>query len=295
MSSTSKRVRIVQDDSANNNNNNAAAAAADPLQAEMARLEDEASGRKAAREQAAAAEKQQREMAQKRAEAEWKRRELELKEREQAHKHHLASEKLRMEQMKVLGKAGKAGADARGEQEASRVADTVEARDDAIRKIMQLREELGARGSGKRITIDTPLPMLLAEMELCHTQLNLERAREMPEAMLLSTLQALETATAPIADCRGTTEDFRSALEASRAAQPNSLDSHLDRAMRQACIKYQHWFAVSPELYLISTIGKLASARYQQNRKVRDEAGDRNLSEEVEARMRAFEEELQQQ
>jgi len=216
----------------------------DPMVEEMKRLAEAPQRKKAKKsQQEQDALRQQREQAAiGEMEAELRKQELLAKQEEAAHKRHVEMEKQRMEQMKQFTRATKMISDAKGEEqaEAMKGKDTAGARDDAIRKIMMLREECGARGSGRRLTMDTPLSILLAELELCHTQLNLERAADMPEQIFFSLSGALETALLPFADFGGTTEQFNGMLQASRKAPDGSLESHLDRAFKQCSIKYSH-------------------------------------------------------
>lgn len=250
----------------------------DPMEAELRRLAAEP---QRLADEAAAKERQrllaeEHQAERQRVEIELKKREAQRKEDEAVRKHHLEMEKIRIEQQKMHMRAEKAQAEDRAQIKAAAIKeeDRIAARDDAIRKISLLKDRCGAVGSGKQIGINTPLPTLLAELELCNTQLNLERASTMPETMIWMSMGAAESAVCMFADVSGVTQDCVNALHASRAAPLGSPENQLDMAFQQCSIMYSHLFSMSPGMFCATTFAKIAQQRYHLNMQAREDAAD---------------------
>lgn len=231
----------------------------------------------------AATEEKQRELENRKLDVE--KEKLEMERMKEMHKKHVEMEKLRLEQQKQFAKASRAADEVKADLAASQydsVDKETKAKDDAMRKVGLLQQRLGARGTGRRLTAASPLKEWILELEICNSQLNLERASDVPEQMLYGVMKLVEEVARPAYNIDGLTDDFKAAVQASREADPGSFDSHLDRAMLQCSIKYSHLFAVSPELYVAGSILKLAQQRHHKNEVARGEAIDKNMSSLVE-------------
>ena len=265
----------------------------DPMQEEMQRLATE----KQTKKRAAAAEKARNKRAEeeateaRRRDAELRQRELEHAERVRTEKKHLELEKLRMERDKINAKAVKQSAAAQAQREIDENLSeegAAKEKEDLMRKVSLFRERLGVHGTGKRITVDTPLHMLKTEFELCNSQMNLQRAEEMPRQFFVETARAFEIAAARFVDFRGTTDEFDECIERGKNAEPNSFEWQLNRAMMQCSINYSHLFAVRPELFIVGSFVKMAQERARLNNGHAREMGAEDVPPDMADRINRF-------
>lgn len=194
----------------------------------------------------------------------------------------LQEQKAREEQYKSFARAVKVSAEA--EAAAAAIEDTPEKRFDALRKYGLLRE-MGLPGTRARLSADSPLEKILAEIGVMDSQLNLERAVGMPEQIVTGSIRSAEYAALPFGiDIRGTADDFEALLEDSRkSADP--IDRHLDRAMLQLSIKYSSYFAMGPEMYIGTLLLRLGRSRMARNERARAE---RDVSDQLAAKLADF-------
>lgn len=261
--------------------------APDPAVEEIRRM---ASAPERAAAKRAKASKAKQEQAQRAQELEERRLALESEKLEaervkEMHRKHTEMEKLRLEQQKQFAKASRVADEVKASVKAQQY-DTAEkqmmAKDDAMRKVGQLQTQLGARGTGRRLTAANSLEDWLLELEVCNNQLNMERAYDVPVAVFYETLQLSEQMLAPFYNIDGLSKDVKEAQEASQRAPPGSLDSHLDRAIIQCSIEVSHLFAMSPRMFVALSVLKMAKRRHDLNKVARGHALDAEMSKQVE-------------
>jgi len=190
------------------------------------------------------------------------RKDLELKARRQQAEAEKLNQQRREVQMKQYAAATKASEAAKAA--AADDSDTPESRQEMLRQIGLMRQMLETPGTGRRCTADTKLRDLQAELGVMHSQANLERAHDAPRDTLVHLMRLAEAAAWPLADFRGSADQFQRQLdESARSTDP--MKKHLDKAMLQASIKYSSWFAMSPEMYLVVAYANIARAQYEAN------------------------------
>lgn len=215
-----------------------------------------------------------------------KRREVQAKklleqEEEIERRKQVDEAKVRQEQMKVFARATKASEQSAAARDTTE--DTPEKREEYLRLIGLMREELGVPGTGKRCTVATSLADLQVEYGVMNRQVDLERASEMPEIVLYRTIQALEEAALPLgADCRGTADVFYERLQRSKVAE-SVAERHMARAMKQLSIKYSGYFASSPEMYMLMQIAEVAREQHKKNRNQSFERGEAEAPADIAA------------
>lgn len=212
---------------------------------------------------------------------------VEVKAKELQAREERLEQGAREDQMKSFARATKLATEAAAADRERRqqLEDTPLAREEALRQFGLLRE-MGVPGTGKRMTIDSPLANILIENDIMNQQLNNERATDMPLVILHGAVRYASLAFPLMA---GAGDDLEAAYEASKRGQTREERAYY-RTMQQLSIKYGSYFAMSPEMFAVMQMIEVVKNRVQYNRqRLAMAQGQEEAPDEVEAAMRAYE------
>lgn len=212
---------------------------------------------------------------------------VEVKAKELQAREEKLEQSAREEQMKSFARATKLATEAAAADRERRqqLEDTPYAREEALRQFGLLRE-MGVPGTGKRMTIDSPLANILLENDIMNQQLNNERATDMPLVLLHGAVRYASLAFPLMA---GAADDLEMAYEQSKQGQTREQRQYY-RTMQQLSIKYGSYFAMSPEMFAVMQMIEVIKTRVQYNRQRQALAqGQEEAPDEVEVAMRAYE------
>lgn len=202
------------------------------------------------------------------------RRRLAHEQQKQKLEEHKLKQKEREDMMKSMAKATKEADTARTLRlmEEQKEEDTPQARETALRKLGQMREMLGVHGTKKRIDHNTPLHVMKTELAIMNSQVNMERAIEMPREILDLALTAGEQFAAPFYPCHGLADEVSDMLERAATDDASEKERHFSRALAQISIQYSDWFELGPAMFMAMTIAEIAKTKHEEHAELRRRA-----------------------